>query len=468
VATRSVVVMGAGVTGLSVSILLARDGHQVTLVDRDSLVLGEPQDAAEWRRPGIPHFLLPHAFIPRGRELLRDHFPDVYAALIGAGAHDVDTRPKIPGPPWEGDEQLQYVAVRRPLIEWALRQAVHAEPLVDVRDATHVTGLTVNAGRVSGVAIDDGDVAADLVVDAMGRRSPTREWLGQGGVDVGSVESSDCSVIYYSRYYRQRPGFDLPDGPWLFGPRGDLGYLGFSLFPGDNGTFAALLAVPTGDLQWRDLKNAQVFESAVASIPAMRAWVDPAGVEPITGVLPMAGLRNTRLDAEPMLAAGLVPVGDAYGHLDPVLAHGLAFGMIHAVELTRCLDRHDDLDEALAAYGAATRPALRERFDFATELDAQRHRGWMGERVDVAHRGGDYALFSLVAAGAAASLDPEVFRVFVRRTGLLDSTGVLDDDIALQTRIEDLFAQMLTTPRPAPGPSRAEMVALMAAVAPTE
>jgi len=465
VAKRSVVVMGAGVTGLSVSVLLARDGHRVTLVDRDRLDVGEPLDSVDWPRAGIPHFLLPHAFIPRGRELLLDQFPDVYAALIGAGARDVDTRPKIPGPPSEGDEQLQYVAVRRPLIEWALRRAVHGEPLIDIRDATHVTGFSWDGGRVRGVQVDDGELAADVVVDALGRRSPASKWLGQRGIDVTAAESSDCSVIYYSRYYRQAPGFELPDGPWLFGPRGDLGYLGFSLFPGDNDTLAALLAVPTGDPQWRGLKNAEVFEAAVASIPAMRAWIDPAGVEPITGVLPMAGLRNTLLDAEPMLAAGLVPVGDAYGHLDPVLAHGLAFGMIHAVELTRCLDQYDDLDEALAAYGAATRPALRERFDFATELDAQRHRGWMGERVDVAHRGGDYALFSLVAAGAAASVDPEVFRVFVRRTGLLDSTGVLDDDMALQTRIEDLFAQILTTPRPAPGPSRAEMVALMTAAA---
>ena len=54
-----------------------------------------------------------------------------------------------------------------------------------------------------------------------------------------------------------------------------------------------------------------------------------------------------------------------------------------------------------------------------------------------------------------------MFRVFIRRTGLLDSTRVLDEDAALQTRIERLFAQIATTPRPAPGPSRAEMVSLL-------
>jgi len=140
--------------------------------------------------------------------------------------------------------------------------------------------------------------------------------------------------------------------------------------------------------------------------------------------------------------------------------------MIHAVELTRSLRDHDTLSQALTDYGTSTKPDLRERYDFATALDSQRHRAWMGEDLDVAHRTGDYALFSLVAAGAAASRDPDVFRAFVRRTGLLDSTCVLDEDVALQTRIEELFAQILLDPRPSPGPSRDEMISLMRTVAP--
>jgi hypothetical protein len=83
--------------------------------------------------------------------------------------------------------------------------------------------------------------------------------------------------------------------------------------------------------------------------------------------------------------------------------------------------------------------------------------------MDVAHRGGDYALFSMTAAGAAATQDAEIFRAFVRRIGLLDSTQVLDRDINLQCRIEDLFAQIRTVPRPASGPSREDMLALATA-----
>jgi hypothetical protein len=253
--------------------------------------------------------------------------------------------------------------------------------------------------------------------------------------------------------------FDLPDGPWFLSPRGDLGYLGYATFPGDNRTFAAVLAVPTSVPQWRMFKDAVAFEAAVARIPALRQWVDPAGVDPITDVLPMAGLRNTIQSYDATSAVGLVPIGDAFCHTDPVLAHGIAFALIHAAELVAALREHNDRAGAFTAYAAATTPALRERYDYATALDEQRHRMWVGKPVDFARRAGDYALFSMVAAGAAATIDPDVFPVFVRRIGLLDSTAVLDSDIDLQYRIEVLFRQVLASPPPPAGPPHEEMLA---------
>jgi 2-keto-4-pentenoate hydratase len=149
-----------------------------------------------------------------------------------------------------------------------------------------------------------------------------------------------------------------------------------------------------------------------------------------------------------------------------VLAHGLAFALIQAGELTRSLREHADDGDALAAFAAATEPALRERYDLATALDEQRHRMWMGEPVEPRRHDGDAALFTTVSAGAAALVDPDVFRAFVRRIGLLDSTTVLDADLGLQLRIERILAELATSPRPAPGATRDEMLALTAAVAP--
>lgn len=457
----TVVVLGGGVAGLSAALLLARDGHRVTVVERDRFAVGEAEAAPGWDRRGVPHFLQPHALIPRGRVELRANFPDVYAALLAAGAADIDIAVKAPGGAGPGDEDLRYIAVRRPLLEWALRRAVEAEAGIDVQAGIEVTGLVVQAGRVTGVRTDGGELAADVVVDATGRRRPATAWLRQAGLAPDATETSDCGVVYYSRYYRVRPGFELPDGPWLLSPRGDLGYLGFASFPGDNGTFAALLAVPSGVPEWRVFSDTSAFEAAVDRIPMLRLWVDPDGVEPLTDMMPMAGLRNTLLHYDPATAVGLVPIGDALCHTDPVLAHGLAFALVHAAALATALRDHTDVLDASCAYAAATMPAVRERYAFATALDAQRHRMWLGEPVDFTRPDGDYALFSLVAGGVAAMVDPEVFRMHVRRIGLLDSTAVLDDDVELQRRMEALFATMAAAPRPAPGPTRDELLALV-------
>jgi len=455
--SRKVAVLGAGTAGLSAALALAREGHRVTVVERDPVGASSPQDAFAWERRGIPHFLQPHAFIPRGRKEMIEHFRDVYDELIRSGAYDVDLRPKLPGTPGPGDEDLQYLGVRRPLIEWALRRAVLAQPGVEVLAGAHVRGVRLERNRLTAISVDGRSIDVDVAVDAMGRRSAMRGWLAELDSQPRSQESSECGVIYYSRYYQVRPGLELPDGPWLLSPRGDLGYMAYSSFPGDNGTFAAVLAVPTGVPEMKIFKDERAFEAAIARIPILRMWVDPELVDPITPVLPMGGLQNTINCYDETTPLGLFPIADAFCHTDPVLALGLSFSLIHGVQIARALHEHEDLRDAFAAYTAATMPTLRERYDFATALDDQRHRMWTGHSVDFAHRTGDYALFSTVAAGVAAMLDPEVFRVFARRIGLLDSTRALDDDVALQERIEKIFS---VKPRSLQGPTRDEMLAL--------
>src|SRR5919198_80322 len=122
-----IAVLGAGVAGLATALALARDGHQVGLVERDDLAVGEALDAPEWPRLGIPHFLQAHAFTSRGRRELRAHFPDVFEALLGAGADDIPLWTKLPGEHRPEDQELAMLGVSRPLIEGALRRAVLAK-----------------------------------------------------------------------------------------------------------------------------------------------------------------------------------------------------------------------------------------------------------------------------------------------------------------------------------------------------
>ena len=80
-----VVTVGGSVARLALARLLARRGHDMTVVARDGgRTPPGPQDAgAAWLRPGVPHSASCHLQRP-GRDVLRDHLPDVYEAWLAA------------------------------------------------------------------------------------------------------------------------------------------------------------------------------------------------------------------------------------------------------------------------------------------------------------------------------------------------------------------------------------------------
>ena len=473
---RDIVVLGGGVAGLAAALALGRDGHRVTVVDRDDLGVGEPRAALDWDRRGIPHFHQPHAFTPRGRKELLTTFPDVYEALLAAGGWDVDLRRRIRGRETRPDDaELAFVAARRPLIEWGLRRAAAAQPNVELRGRVRATGLdatssngTVESGpHVHGVKTTDGTIAADLVVDAMGRRTPSPGWIKAIGGRPMTERSNECSIIYYCRYYRVRDGQTLPEGPWLPGPRGDLGYGAFSTFPGDDRTFAALLAFPPGDRALKTARHAPAFGAAIASLPALHAWTNEEMSEPITDVLPMGSLQNTirAFDEGRAPAAGFVGVGDAVIHTDPVLAMGLAFSLIHARELAAAVREVDGEPEAVAyAFDALARPEMEERFAYVTAIDDTRTRLWAGESIDFTHAdGGAYPFFTYGAAGVAPLAEGELARALVRRNQFLDSLSVFDEDSGLIAQLETFWERLRAPGRPRTGPNRQELIGLMRA-----
>src|SRR5664279_3260238 len=83
-----IVVIGAGVVGLGAAMLLAGDGHQVVVLERDPAP--PPNDPAEawqhWQRPGVNQFRLPHGFMAGFRSVLDSELPAVSEALQAAGA----------------------------------------------------------------------------------------------------------------------------------------------------------------------------------------------------------------------------------------------------------------------------------------------------------------------------------------------------------------------------------------------
>ena len=449
------VIAGGGVAGLAAALAVARAGHEAVVLERDAVEPdGSPDRAFAVDRRGIPHFFQPHAFLPRGRRTLQALAPDVVADLIEAGADPQDLRDRLHGPMEAGDEDLVWLWVRRPVIEWALRRAAAAQTGVELRSGVQVTGLlTVENGatRAAGVLLGDREaVRGDIVVDALGRYRCPAGWPRP------ATEPIDSGAIYYCRYFALADGVEHMDAP-ILNPRGDLGYMGFNTFRGDNRTFAVILLAPAADRDLRVLRHDAAWRAACAAIRPLDVMTSEDYGRPITDVMPMGGLMNVDRSAAPDVG-GIVAVGDALCHTDPAFAYGLSFSLVHAAALAQAASEAGDVDAVTERYRATVADEAQERYQLVCETDEARARRWSGEPLDISRRDGCYPLFAFAAALAAAPHDDDVLRRTVRRIGLLDRTAVFDGDDVVHRRIEEIFQRLTATPPPPAGPPRDELL----------
>ncbi len=455
-----VVVAGGGVAGLAAALAVARAGHEAVVIERDSVDPdGSPRAAFGVERRGIPHYSQPHAFLPRGRRLLSDWAPDVIETLVEIGAESQELGLKLRGPRQPGDEDLVYLWARRPIIEWALRRAVAAEPAVEIRAGVRVAGLLTTengAPRAAGVVVDQGDpVQGDVVVDALGRYRCPPGWPRAAGAPT------DSGAVYYCRYFELAEGAEHLDAP-ILNPRGDLGFMGFNTFRGDNRTFAVILLVPATDHDLRVLRHEEAWMTACSMISPLNHMTSADHASPITEVMPMGGLMNVDRTGDPIVA-GIVATGDAFCHTDPAFAYGLSFALAHAQSLAQATAEAPDVDAIVERYRKDAGPEARERHALACATDAARSLRWSGEPLEIGRRDGSYPLFSFVGALVASPHDDVVLRRTIRRIGLLDRTAVFDEDAALHSRIETILRRLAERPPLPAGPPRDELLARVAA-----
>ena len=86
-----IVVLGAGVCGLAAAALLAADGHDVVVLERDraELPASDLEAWQDWSRHGVAQFRNPHWLHPGGRAVLESQLPAVRNALADSGWSDV-------------------------------------------------------------------------------------------------------------------------------------------------------------------------------------------------------------------------------------------------------------------------------------------------------------------------------------------------------------------------------------------
>ena len=449
-----VVIVGAGTTGLFAALVLARarEAHEVVLVEKDARPAAvDAATIGAWRRPGTPQALLPHGLMARGRTLMREHTPDVWQRVLDAGAVEISVMGL--GPPGDasaGDEELIATFCRRPLLENALWRAVEEQPNVDVRTETNVTGISLPGA----IATDRGELHADLIVDAGGRRSPLAKWL-----DAPAAAVEETGMIYYSRYYALRAGAEVPRGPWLWGPRAELPFALATVHLADRGVHSITFGVPTFDAELKALRESRAFEAATAALPAFAPWAEEARVTACSDVLAMGGLQNVLRpllrDGRPAVP-GVLPIGDALCHTNAAYGWGLTFGMEHAVALAAALRESPSPDALALAYEARVWPEAKARWALSVEQDRARVRAWRGE-PPLAQ---DSRAAAVRALGAAMMLDRHLFRAVMRSSLLLDSADALLDGELLARAAAAVERRGPAAPPP-PAPTRDAIVAAM-------
>jgi 2-polyprenyl-6-methoxyphenol hydroxylase-like FAD-dependent oxidoreductase len=505
-ADRPIVVVGAGVAGLGTALALGRSGHRVVLFERDATPLPADPDAAfEWDRRGAPQVRHSHALLARLRNILRDRYPDVLDALVEAGATEMRFTDDLPveiidRDPRPGDEDLVALACRRTTFEWVLRRKVLATDAVTLRDGVTVEGLmaepseagpVVTGVRVRALDADDGaaeEVPASMVVAALGRRSAVPAWLAE--LDVHPDEQvEDTGIIYLSRFYRLREGAERPPTGGPIG--GDLGYLKYAVFQGDNETLSVTFAVDADDRELRTrLVDPPAFDAAARALPATRPWADPAVTGPITEVHTMGGLINRRvayLDADGRpLVLGFHAVGDAHTCTNPLYGRGCSLAMVQANLLADALDDVPGNDIAAlvaraVAYEAASereihpwyRAAItQDRLNRQAAVERAAERAGADETTEVAESGNEddadrttrEFVQSIMRDGLlpAVRTDATVFRAFVRSFNLLDPPEVITSDPDVINRVLVAYQSRDERPPEAPlGPDRPGLLAAL-------
>jgi 2-polyprenyl-6-methoxyphenol hydroxylase-like FAD-dependent oxidoreductase len=467
------VVLGGGVAGLAAARMLARHHPRVVVLERDvrSDVAAPEEAFRSWRRGGVPQLRHSHAFLARLRLVLLAHMPDVLERLRASGVREIALAdmapPDIGFRDAPADEDVVLLACRRTTFEWALRESVRVRPGVELREGVKVSGLLEGqraGGRphVRGVRLADGtDIPAALVVDALGRRSPVPGWLAALGGPVPRERSDETGIFYYTRFYRLRRG-RAPKGTTGL-VAGDLGWVKIAVFPGDADTFSVTVGAPVEDTGLKDLADPGRFERFIGAFPQIVPWRARGVSVPIGGkdtpVLVMGQLRNRLrrfVDAEGPLAPGLLVVGDAAYHSNPIYGRGCSQALVQVALLDEALGRHPrDPAAAAVLLHRLSEAQIRPFWDAAVASDRRAR----GDRR-VPPPGNPLAYLTVMAQEAfgwfvergmlpATRVDPVVFRGLLRVFHMLEAPERLARDPELVLRSLPMLARVLVGQGPA-------------------
>ena len=469
-----ILVLGGGLNGLSVALLLARDGHEVTVLERDNASPPAAPEAAweHWERRGVNQFRMLHVMLPRWRAEMERELPDVLSELESWGGlrfNLVARQPVERTGGWRaGDEQFETVTGRRPVLEAALAAVANRTPGIQVRRGVAVTGLVTThdtgAGAgvpcVGGALVAGGDtVRADLVADTCGRRSPLPAWLDAVGAAAPIDQREDSGFVYYGRHFRSDDGA-LPEARTsLLTAHESLSIL---TLPADNGTWGVGFITSARDRPLRALRDEQTWDRLLSHYPESAHWRGDAPLAP--GVAVMAGIedrhRSLVVDGRPVVT-GIVAVGDSWACTNPSLGRGASIGLLHACLLRDLLRDIEtaDAEKFACRFHESTCNEIEPLYRMTLDFDRHRLAEIEADIQGAQYEPDDPAWAITKAMSSGATADSDVLRAFVSIAALLATP---QEVLSAPGLFERVVATGAAAPRyPGAGPDRGQILRII-------
>ncbi|GHO45717.1 NAD(P)/FAD-dependent oxidoreductase [Ktedonospora formicarum] len=299
---------------------------------------------------GTPQAFHVHRLLPRGKVILERLFPGYIDDLPSVGGYPILKKTARMVKKWGVFQSFQPekdVSCSRALLEQTIRQRVQILPGVRILEGQEVLGLRISTDNaaITGITLrprgeidQHATITAELVIDASGRTSKLTQWLQAFGYELPENEQVISSIGYSTRFYKASKQIIEDVGTIVVDEMQEEGKMGVGILPIENDRVWVTLFGIGGHFPSTDVHG---FEQELANLHLVQAEIADAlkQAQPLTTPrgyrVPIC--ERHRYDRVERWPAGLLVMGDAFCHFDPIYGQGMTVAAVEAETLEGAL-----------------------------------------------------------------------------------------------------------------------------------